>query len=727
MILIIKIIKKCITLFYLLLLELKDRAFFIKKPVVINFMVTGNCNSKCIMCNIWKTKKEDPLTVTEFSKILKNKLFSKVVSIGIAGGEPTLRNDLFDIVKMAIDELPKLKNITMLSNSLEKEKTIDLSKEINNLCVANGKTFLLLLSLDGMEKTHDINRGINGSFNNVIDVINYLKKNTNILVSIGCTITKENIWDLDGVLSYCLRNRINYEFRIAEFIKRLNNLDLVDIIKNFTNDEKYNLLLFFKKLEIKNYNNYFRRSLYNNIFNMLKGEKRKIDCIYNNSGIVLNENGDLSYCSVASKILGNALDESSYSIYLKNLKERKRIIKECCSLCIHDNSGKKQFSDSLFELKYYVIGKLFTLKLCSYLYYLSFLLRTYKFNKTTIYITGWYGTETVGDKAILGGIINYYKNIYNDDVDFVVSSLYPFVTEKTIQELMVECKIVDAKSIDFIKYSKSADIIVMGGGPLFDGDCISFPLLAFEVANKYKKKTVIMGCGYGPLFDDIYIQSTNRLLQLADEVFLRDKKSVEKVSSLTGRRDIKLINDMSIPYVGLNSKNIIQNPKNEIACFFREWDFVYMKYLDFRDFLVLRQKFEFGLAQLVEKIRNDEEIEKVRLYHMHNFVVGADDRDFSRKLIGNYFPLQKYITYDKGLSTIDSVINAMRSSKINLCMRFHSVVFADTLNVKYYAIDYSNKGKIYHFLKDRGKLDNLISIENIIGEKINTPSDYYGE
>ena len=98
-------------------------------------------------------------------------------------------------------------------------------------------------------------------------------------------------------------------------------------------------------------------------------------------------------------------------------------------------------------------------------------------------ITGWYGTETVGDKAILGSVIQYYKNLYKD-CSLIISSIYPFITKRTIKELNVEAEIVATNSYDFLIKCASSDEIVMGGGPLMSIDALSIPLWAFKVGKK---------------------------------------------------------------------------------------------------------------------------------------------------------------------------------------------------------------------------------------------------
>jgi len=59
---------------------------------------------------------------------------------------------------------------------------------------------------------------------------------------------------------------------------------------------------------------------------------------------------------------------------------------------------------------------------------------------------------------------------------------------------------------------------------------------------------------------------------------------------------------------------------------------------------------------------------------------------------------------------VDSMLNSCH----NICMRFHSVVFADTLNTSYTAFDYTGGGKILGYLTDNSKKENLLTINDLL-------------
>ncbi len=73
-------------------------------------IVTYRCNARCYMCNTWQhpSRKSE-----EFSSDLLDKIPEGLKFINITGGEPFLRDDLDQIVRMA---LKKTKRLVISSN-----------------------------------------------------------------------------------------------------------------------------------------------------------------------------------------------------------------------------------------------------------------------------------------------------------------------------------------------------------------------------------------------------------------------------------------------------------------------------------------------------------------------------------------------------------------------------------------------------------------------------------
>ena len=89
-----------------------------------------------------------------------------------------------------------------------------------------------------------------------------------------------------------------------------------------------------------------------------------------------------------------------------------------------------------------------------------------------ICILGWYGTETIGDRAILAGIISLLKESFND-IEINLGSLYPFYSKRMINEDKELYKILTKTEINinlFNSMSKeklkeninNSDIVIIG-------------------------------------------------------------------------------------------------------------------------------------------------------------------------------------------------------------------------------------------------------------------------
>ncbi len=687
-------------------------------PEVVNMMANDICNSKCSMCNIWKRKLDDDITPSQLEQVLKDELFKNVKFIGITGGEPTLRDDLPQLYETACKTLPNLVGMSAITNAIRNEDVIERIEKSAEICKSYGKRFSFMVSLDGYKEVHDLHRGREGNFESALSVIRHFKTNSEIPLAIGCTITKDNVWGVDDLLHFMKKEGIYGRFRIAEYINRLYNNDIEGKIRSFDSNEVYQLSLFYHKL-LKTYEfkPIYRRT-YKSVLSILNGGKRTMACPYQAKGVVLDSRGQLLYCAPKSKNLGSTLLDSAVNLYRSNWDERERILEENCNDCIHDYHARATLTEAKIALKEEFYKQLLSFR--GYKYANKFIPQVFgqerkeKGNYKTIFITGWYGTETVGDKAILGGIVDHYRKKF-DNVKFLISAIYPFIVEQTIKELdLYDAEMVPVFGREFFRKISLADELVMGGGPLMEIGSLSIPLWAFKLAKKHNVKTVIFGCGIGPLYTEKYKNYLRKILKYSDDVMLRDNDSVKEFDNLMGlnyRVKAVAIEDPAYDYLNQVEKRIEVKPSNHLACFIRNWPFQYRGDRDKESFARDSETFNQNLSKILNAVKERTGIIPA-FYSMHNFVVGGDDRDFYRSFIDQYYHSEHY--FEKGLSTVESTVKAMKSAKHCLVMRYHSVLFADSLGVNYTAIDYTNGGKITGYLKDRDRLHNKVGIEEVV-------------
>ena len=155
-------------------------------PLLSYILVTNACDLDCIYCFSEFHKSSSQHTP-------KGKIFEMIdqlekngtVLVTLTGGEPTLRNDLGEIVEYAANTRMM---VELVSNGLNIKKHISSLRSLD----------FLGISIDGGEKDHDKVRG-KGSFKTSIAALELGLEN-NIHCRIHCTLTRDNENSLPDVM-----------------------------------------------------------------------------------------------------------------------------------------------------------------------------------------------------------------------------------------------------------------------------------------------------------------------------------------------------------------------------------------------------------------------------------------------------------------------------------------------------------------------------------------------
>jgi len=332
-----------------------------------------------------------------------------------------------------------------------------------------------------------------------------------------------------------------------------------------------------------------------------------------------------------------------------------------------------------------------------------------------ITIIGWYGTETIGDRAILAGLISFFNKSY-DDFKINLGSLYPFLSERTINEDYsfykeiikkdIKIEIFNSKDSKALSHAiENSDLVAMGGGPLMDLEELFMIEYAFKKAKKVGAKTALLGCGVGPLFQKKFRKSVFSISLNSDIIILRDTKSKDTLKEIyqefTQEFDSSLIYTSYDPAVqcALEFKKLhTKEPKEYIVINLREFPLAYNKNYDAKD---INEQLKELVRDIADKFPNRE----IYLIPMHYFHVGNDDRVFLNKIA---LEIQKNNIRVQNVNlTLKETISVYRNAYINIGMRFHSVVLQSIVSGNNYILDYTEpkKGKIYGFLNDIDKND----------------------
>jgi MoaA/NifB/PqqE/SkfB family radical SAM enzyme len=204
--------------YVILYLGVRDLLRFVPiSPFIVEFRVTENCNSQCVMCNAWKNKSVNELSTEEIKDALRQLRGIGVNTMIFIGGEPLLRPDIGELVKEA--SLLKFPIILLVTNGLLLE---DKAREL----LENGVTHITV-SVDGIGQSHDAIRGIPGSFEKAIKGIKTVQKlkedmNLNVAVTlITNMLMKQNLDMIPQLVELSRDLHAYWDFNLLD-----SNLDL---------------------------------------------------------------------------------------------------------------------------------------------------------------------------------------------------------------------------------------------------------------------------------------------------------------------------------------------------------------------------------------------------------------------------------------------------------------------------------------------------------------------
>lgn len=335
-----------------------------KHPKVLQLPITYNCNSKCVMCNIWQMDYSNEFTIDEFSSFMKDPVFSKIEHVGINGGEPTLVKGLVDYAEQILT-LPSLKTLNIITHGFNKKQLFPILEGIYSKCKEKGIKFHLSISLDGYDAIHNTVRGL--KVFSIIDQ-NIKKIQSNMgqycdTMNLGCTVIKQNVSHLIELDEYVKSNySIPIKYRLGIENKRIESHLLKDQYSLLIDPSVQTAKEFFysRFLLAENLKDKFK---YFAIFYFMNSKKRKrlLGCDWKEQGVTMDSRGALYYCAVQSDTIGGLRETSGDQAFFseKNIEYRKSIIEKDCDNCIHDYHGKPERANVFVMIKELLREKLY--------------------------------------------------------------------------------------------------------------------------------------------------------------------------------------------------------------------------------------------------------------------------------------------------------------------------------------------------------------------------------
>jgi len=152
-----------------------------------------SCNARCRFCyykeSLRTGKVRDYTTLEIKSKLIEGISLGKNM-IDISGGEPTIRHDIFEIIKYARDI--GYKRVCLITNGIKMS-----NPEFCDKLIEAGMNEILFSIHSPVENDHDWLTCVKGSYKKIITALEYLGKKKGVSIRINSTISGFNYETID--------------------------------------------------------------------------------------------------------------------------------------------------------------------------------------------------------------------------------------------------------------------------------------------------------------------------------------------------------------------------------------------------------------------------------------------------------------------------------------------------------------------------------------------------
>lgn len=183
-------------------------------PSYLIFFVTSRCNARCRMCFNWqemdRAEAGANLNLAEIESIAKQ--FHTLYHLTVSGGEPFLRDDLPEIIRLFYRH-SGTRSVTLTTNGLLTGRIVSAVRQVLEEC-----PHLMVkvpLSIDGVGEVHDRIRGVPGLFGRLVETCRGLealrRSRPNLIINATTVFSKYNLDETEETIKYVADHwRVNH-------------------------------------------------------------------------------------------------------------------------------------------------------------------------------------------------------------------------------------------------------------------------------------------------------------------------------------------------------------------------------------------------------------------------------------------------------------------------------------------------------------------------------------
>jgi MoaA/NifB/PqqE/SkfB family radical SAM enzyme len=175
-------------------------------PLHLILEVTSACNARCVHCFNWR--KTDFETERRLSLDQLDRLSSSLGDLlwfSLTGGEPFLRNDLDEVIRIFERNRPQY--LTIPTNGLLPRRIEEMT---GRMLEHHPRNLVIAVSIDGVGELHDRIRGVPGNFEKCLETLRRLEAlaatRRNLHLGVNTTVTNLNEDHVGEVADFVKKN-----------------------------------------------------------------------------------------------------------------------------------------------------------------------------------------------------------------------------------------------------------------------------------------------------------------------------------------------------------------------------------------------------------------------------------------------------------------------------------------------------------------------------------------
>ncbi|MFH1511112.1 MAG: PqqD family peptide modification chaperone [Candidatus Woesearchaeota archaeon] len=174
----------------------KGQTVRFKYPLLADIELLYNCNFDCKECYN-ESRKQTSMCTKKVYDIIDKVVQARCLHVTLLGGEPLLRQDIFDIVKYCKKKGLLVKIIT--NGVLLTERIV---RKLEGLHLD-----IIVISIDSLKKSVNSLTRANKQHNLILKNIKIVA-NSSMAVAIGCTLNRKNLFDIFRFYNFAITNHI---------------------------------------------------------------------------------------------------------------------------------------------------------------------------------------------------------------------------------------------------------------------------------------------------------------------------------------------------------------------------------------------------------------------------------------------------------------------------------------------------------------------------------------